>query len=282
MDGENELVVVDMPVNIEQAIATLPKELQPTCRRLKELLGEYRSQNLENVYRVGEVVREGMEKLAKKQKGRTGALYGTSAIKRWEGALGVPARSLYHAMALAQRYTREELQQLVKTDRFTERHFIHLQSVKDPLQRRQWEKQVIAQRWSAGQLAQEIRGTLGNRRPGSGRRPKATKDFSEALGRLTQGLQQSRSLLAGTLFGDEFDISNAIFDTPPSEWSLQKLGEIRQTADMLDELGKTAQRNAAALRDAGDVVEDILNTQQQKAAVAAEEDAASVAAAERG
>ena len=85
-------------------------------------------------------------------------------------------------------------------------------------------------------------------------------------------LQRAKDLFTGTIFGDQFDICSALCDVANDEWTQEQLDEIRQVADMFDELSQTAPRNAAMLRQAGETIERILNKGQEKHGVAANGD----------
>jgi ParB family transcriptional regulator, chromosome partitioning protein len=111
-----------------------------------------------------------------------------------------------------------------------------------------------------------------NRRPGSLESSRRPVTFKAAFARLAHALQRAKELFTGTILGDKFDICNSIVDTSPSEWTWEHLDEIRQAADMFDELSRAAPINATKLRLAADRIERILNNRQEKHAVAEDED----------
>ena len=71
--------------------------------------------------------------------------------------------------------------------------------------------------------------------PGCRESSKQPVTFRAALTRLVHALERAKELFTGTIFGDKFDVCEALCDVANDEWTREQFDEIRQMADMFDE-----------------------------------------------
>jgi hypothetical protein len=103
------------------------------------------------------------------------------------------------------------------------------------------------------------------------------KNLKAAFARVQQGAQRFQSFVEEPLFGEKGHIVHAICNMGPDEWSTEKAEELRQSAEMLEELGATVVRNAKTLHDAHQHVVDLLGRREKAIAEQAEKQAAMTA-----
>ena len=82
-------------------------------------------------------------------------------------------------------------------------------------------------------LAEEIRACDGDERPASSPPPSRWQKFQITFTQLTRALQGLEPLLTEGIFGDDFDLATTLCEVAPSEWSRERLAQVREVAEML-------------------------------------------------
>lgn len=231
--------------------------------RARSILDKGRTALLISRHTLGQVLQQAY---------KVGAKHGSSVLAT---ALGISPDEVRHTRLFAERYTREQLDQLLaqcSTEKAIDwAHVRLLLSIDDPKKREAAQKMVVQRKWTVQELSAHIQEKFGKRSGGG--RPVTARTPTSLFGatkQLTAMLEKMR-VQADALFGDEQADSCALFElldsTPPDK--ITEDVEVR-VSKMADELTEMVEHSTTYLERCEQALERIRDA-KQRAEEAAEE-----------
>jgi hypothetical protein len=232
------LTRVKRPVPKDRAvkIRSLPKVLAKYHRRLEPLVEGLVQDTLLINYQIGEIIIEAETDLdARANKTPSLRQFADHHVQHLAEAAGVDRRTFADCKRVARKYTRAEYQELVSKPWVTWPHVVHLLNAEGEVLRCEMEEMVVSERLSAKDLQAEIRARQGNRRKGTGRKPKVPNTLNVAFFQLQAQTAKLTRSVSEVWFGPQFDMATELRKCPADEIDSKTVLQIDDSITSLED-----------------------------------------------
>jgi hypothetical protein len=245
-DGTNSTIVNSQPR--EPNINTLPSEAQQYYVQLKLLFRNNTQSNLSFRYEVGRVIVRAQTDLDKKANTKSSLRNALNKlVTRVADDQRINPRTLYNCRRFADWCDQKSFERLVQVPGISWSHVVILLTVPTP--KRRWElvNRIGNERWTVEQLkvGKESDKNDADDEPnsrGPGRPLKKPVSLNHAVGQVKKLLGKTNRSMTETLFGDKYDISEAMMDCDENEFKFQRRHEAEQLIELLKQSKATDER----------------------------------------
>ena len=241
-DGTNSTIVNSQPR--EPNINTLPSEAQQYYVQLKLLFRNNTQSNLSFRYEVGRVIVRAQTDLDKKANTKSSLRNALNKlVTRVAEDQRENARTLYDCRRFTNWCDQASFERLRQVPGISWSHVVALLCVPSETRREKLVKGIGDNGWSVAQLKDEIAAMNGkHKQRGPGRPLKKPVSLNHAVGQVKKLLGKTNRSMTETLFGDKYDISEAMMDCDENEFKFQRRHEAEQLIELLKQLKATDER----------------------------------------
>ncbi len=222
--------------------------------KLQELQTNRSKSDLSSIHQMGQAILDSAEEIQFAH--QLAHPFRIDVYELMAESCNLTGRTLRKYADFASIYDQTEIEELV-TFNATWGHISHILTLSTKRERTEFLVKIRDQKLTIDELAKEIMAKHGNRRAGSGRRPKPPANLKKALDRLLDHSLKFENNTLALLFGDEFSLPECIEMEPPDELSTEVRDKIVNSVSSLKSLAAVAVSRAAELEETLERVEGI-------------------------
>jgi len=242
--------------------------LQPTYEALREHFDALAEHDAVSLHRAGKLVNDGIAEPQVQE----ACEESDSAITKLAKALSIPVRKLYHCRRVAEEYSAEEVQQLVRRGNITWGHLCILTDVSDRHERKTLHAQIEKEKLTTRQLAAEINPDKKPKARGPGRAPAVPKTLRQGLARVSKASDAFVRQVDEAWFCDAFDLAEKLLDCDPKDLPDDVVDQVGEAITSFERIGEKTPKIVTSLQKAKGHVEKALKHPPADAATAPAED----------